>query len=213
MRLAAICTGQSEPIKAKSGRTGHFKVPQAGAVNVTPKGAEGDVIVDTAHHGGPDQAIYLLGEADRLWWQSTLNTPLPAGFMGENMLIDALDSADLALGDQLEVGTVTLQITAPRVPCVTFAARIGDPGGVKRFLASGHPGAYARVLRSGAVSAFDPVRHMPFDGDRISVVDHLRRYAQKDMDAAYLRRLLTIPAHYGMHELARHHLGEDAERD
>lgn len=213
MRLLAICAGQPRPIKAKSGRTGHFKVPLAGAVNVTPNGVEGDTIVDTANHGGPDQAVYVLGEADRIWWQTDLGRPLPAGFMGENMLIDGIDSAKLALGDQLLVGAVKLQITAPRVPCVTFAARIAKPDGVKRFLASGHPGAYARVLRAGTVTALETIQHVPFKGDRITVVDHLHRYAQSNMDAAYLRRLLAIPAHFGMHDLARRHLGKTPKPD
>lgn len=206
MRVLAVCTGSAQPIRAKSGRTGHYKTPQAGAVTVGVTGLHSDTIVDTAHHGGPEQAVYVVGEADRIWWEQILKRPLPAGFFGENLLIDDLACADLALGDVLEAGDVTLQITAPRIPCVTWNVRIGDPRGVKMFNDAARPGAYARVLRKGAVTAFDPVVHIPFDGARVSIPDHFERYVNDRMDAAYFRLLLRIPCHAAIHEMARNHL-------
>ena len=202
MRCLAICAGTPQPIAAKSGRTGHFKTPLPGA-EIGPLGVMGDHIVDTDHHGGPDQAIYLFGEADRVWWSDALNRPLPAGFFGENLLIEGLASADLALGDVLVVGSVRLQITAPRIPCVTFAVRIGDPDGVKRFIAANRTGAYARVLRPGAVHPLDPVALHPFPGERIPIPEHFARFMEGRMDDDYLRRTLAIPAHTGLHDLAR----------
>lgn len=210
MKLLAVCTGTAQPIAAKSGRTGHFKTPQLGAVHVGALGLEGDTIVDTAHHGGPDQAVYIMGDKDRAWWETELDRPLPAGFFGENLLIDALASDDLALGDVLHIGAVRLQVTAPRIPCVTFNARIGDKTGVQRFNAAARPGAYARVLRPGDVTAWDPVTHVPYDGVRISIPTHFRAYVSGTMDDAYLAQALSIPAHQGLHDLARKRLGDKA---
>lgn len=207
MKVLAICAGKAQPIAGKSGLTGHFKTPQSGAVRVDIYGVEGDTIVDTAHHGGREQAIYIFGEADRVWWEDALGHPTPAGYFGENLLIDGLCSADLCLGDILDVEGVSLQITAPRIPCVTFNNRIGDPKGISKFIASGRPGAYARVLRQGNISAFDTVTHTPWVGARISIPEHLDRFINGKMDAAYLRTALTIPAHAELHNIARKKLG------
>jgi len=152
--------------------------------------------------------VYLFGEDDRVWWEQELGHPVPAGYMGENLLIDGIASADLGLGDILSVGEVMLQITAPRIPCVTFNNRIGDPLGIRKFLASGRPGAYARVLKPGHVSAFDPVNHMLWEGERITIPEHLDHYTNNTMDLDYLRRALTIPAHEGLHQIAKDRIGK-----
>ncbi len=208
-RLIAISSGVATPIATKSGLTGHFKTPQPFA-RVGPLGVEGDVIVDTQNHGGLEQAVYILGEADRAWWEADLKQPVPPGFMGENLLIDDLTSSDLALGDVLELGKVRLQITAPRVPCVTFAARVGDPQAIKRFAASRHPGAYARVLQGGDLITGQNMSHQPYRGDRLSVTAHLDAYLAGLTDPDYLRRLLALPAHAALHRIADERLARDA---
>ncbi len=206
MRVLAVCTGTAQPVAAKSGRTGHFKTPQMGAVEVSTLGLAQDTIVDTDHHGGPEQAVYVFTEDDRIWWENTLGTPLPAGYFGENLLVDGLSSADLGLGDTLDIGPVTLQITAPRIPCSTFIARTGRADAVQLFFASARPGAYARVLRRGAISAFDQVTHTPFDGPRITIPENLGAWKAKFPDLDLLRRALEIPAHEGLHAIARKRL-------
>ena len=207
-RLIAVSSGVATPIATKSGLTGHFKAAQP-SVRIGTFGVAGDEIVDKQNHGGPEQAIYLLGEADRAWWEADLGKPVPPGFMGENLLIDGMASCDLALGDILELGEVRLQITAPRVPCVTFAARVGDPQAIRRFATSRHPGAYARVLRGGDLIPGQTIRHLPYGGDCISVTAHLDAYLAGLTDPAYLRRLLTVPAHAALHRIAQERLAQD----
>ena len=84
-------------------------------------------------------------------------TELEPGTFGENLTLDGLESARLNVGDMLHSGAVTLQVTAARIPCATLAARMGDPGFVKRFRLAGRPGAYCRVLRTGMLQAGAPV--------------------------------------------------------
>lgn len=207
MKVLAVCIGEPRPIAAKSGKTGHFKTPVAGAVPLTPLGLEGDTIVDRKHHGGPEQAVYVLTEDDRLWWESELGHPCPAGYFGENLLIDGIDGADLCIGDIISTDSVKLQITAPRIPCVTFAARIGDPQGVKRFHKAGRPGAYARVLKPGSIEAFDPISFLPYEGERISVAENMRAFVAGFPDRDFLERLLTTPAHADGIRMAKEKLG------
>ena len=102
-------------------------------------GLESDTICDTENHGGVDQAVYVYGVPDYDWWAEALAKPLQPGTFGENLTVSDLESAGLQVGDRLEVGTVVLEVTSPRVPCVTLAARMEDPTFVKRFRAGGAP--------------------------------------------------------------------------
>ena len=98
------------------------------------------------HHGGPDQAVYVYLSEDYDWWSKTLGRPIAPGTFGDNITISGLTSADLAIGDRLIAGDVVIEVTTPRIPCNTLAARMGDPGFVKAYRDAGRPGAYCRVI-------------------------------------------------------------------
>ena len=207
MKVLAICVGQSVASDAKSGVTGYFKKPQSGAVEVTADGLVGDFIGDLDHHGGVDQAVYIFGDADRVWWQDKLRRDCPAGFFGENLLISDVQSADLCLGDIFQIGDVMLQITSPRIPCVTYASVIKDKSAMKDFYAAGRPGAYARVLTAGRIAADDEVALIPYVGERITIAENMAAYRANFPDTAFFDRALTVPAHYKTHNEARARLG------
>ena len=59
MRLLSVNTGVPRAIEAKSGQTGIFKRPVSGPVRIGTLGLSGDHILDTEHHGGIDQAVYV----------------------------------------------------------------------------------------------------------------------------------------------------------
>jgi MOSC domain-containing protein YiiM len=203
MKVISVLRGKPEPTPAKSGMTGHFKKPVTGALRIERLGLSGDTICDTKHHGGVDQAVYIFGDLDRIWWAERLDRDVPAGFFGENLLLSDLTSATLCLGDVLAIGDVRLQITAPRIPCATYAAHIGTKHALKDFFAAGRPGAYARVLSEGMIEAGMTVDHIPFDGPRITVVENMQAYQDKFRDHDFLRRALEAPAHHKLHEIAR----------
>ncbi|MBI3167771.1 MAG: MOSC domain-containing protein, partial [Chloroflexi bacterium] len=98
------------------------------------------------------------------------------------------------IGDYLYIGDVSLQVTAPRIPCSTFATKIGDPQWVKKFSAADRPGFYVRVLREGTVKAGDDVRVEKYMGETISLVQVYRdHYDRKGRDEAVLRKHLNSP--------------------
>src|SRR4051794_39575210 len=133
MHLLSVNVGKPQPIKAKSGMTGIYKQPQTEPVQITRLGLHGDAIVDTANHGGVDQAVYVFGRPDYRWWSEELGRELAPGTFGENLTFTELASADYNVGDRFYVGAVLLEVTSPRIPCVTLATRMGDPKFVKRF--------------------------------------------------------------------------------
>lgn len=195
MRVTAVNVGKARPIaNAKSsGVTGIFKEPQSGPVAIGLLGLARDSICDTENHGGPDQAVYVFGTPDYAWWERELGRTLDAGTFGENLTISGLESAVFSLGDRLRVGPVLLEVTGARIPCVTLAARMGDPAFVKRFRFAERPGLYCRVIETGEVQAGDPVSVAPTQGPTENVITRFREFYAGKQSADRMRYLLTLP--------------------
>ena len=206
MRLEAVCTGQATPVAAKSGLTGHRKRPRAGAVAIGRLGLDGDTIVDTDHHGGPDQAVYLFTAPDRAAWEARTGAPMRFGAFGENLCIDGLESAALCIGDRFAIGEVILEVTSPRIPCATFAAVSGLPAALRLFIAVARPGAYLRVLHPGVVRAGDHVRHLPWTGVQVTLAE-VFRFSFTSPNDAFLSRVRLVPAHVQLLDRARNRVG------
>ena len=154
---------------AKNQLSGIGKLPVAHPVHVQapgPKGVgasgvAGDLVCDRKNHGGDDQAVYAYAREDLDWWERELGYELPAGQFGENLTTQGLDLTGTLVGERWLIGgTVVLQATSPRIPCATFAHRMGEPRWVKRFTARGATGTYMRVVVPGEIRA----------GDRIEVI-------------------------------------------
>jgi MOSC domain-containing protein YiiM len=193
MRLIAVNLGRPELIEGHKAPTGICKRPAAGPVMIAPLGLEGDAVMDTRNHGGPDQAVYLYGRPDYDAFARDLGRELPPGLFGENLTIAGLESGKIHIGDRFEIGDVLLEASAPRIPCATFAARMGDPLWVKRFQHARRPGVYVRVLRPGTVEAGMPVRHIPFASEQILTIDLVEDY--KAPSPERMRWLLEAPIH------------------
>ncbi|NPV56119.1 MAG: MOSC domain-containing protein [Anaerolineae bacterium] len=174
-------------------RTGIDKQPFNGAISVMREGLPGDFIGSVKHHGGPGQALYIYGAADYAWWRTEMGRDLPPGIFGENLTIEGLESASVAVGDRLTIGDVLLEVTAPRIPCGTFAAWMGEEGFAMRFRRAGRPGLYVRVLTPGALQAGMPVAYQPYDGERVTILEMFEDYYDKCMDETCIRRLLAAP--------------------
>lgn len=195
MNLISVNIGQERILQRNDRveRTGIFKFPTEQAVQVTKLGLEGDVIVSKKHHGGPDQAVYVYGDADYRWWSQELGKEFVPGAFGENLTVSELESASFNIGDYLHLHDVTLQVTAPRIPCGTFAARVDDPGWVKRFRHAERPGLYCRVVKEGFVRVGDPVSMERYAGETISIPEMFRDYYDNDKSEETLRRHLNAP--------------------
>ncbi len=195
MKVLSINIGKERQQQRKDyiETTGIYKTPVDGPVEITTLGIEGDAICDKKNHGGPDQALYLYGSADYAWWEQELGQKLAPGAFGENLTISDLESAAFNIGDYLHIGEVTLQVTAPRIPCGTFAARMGDPQWVKKFRAAERPGLYVRVIREGVIKAGDSVTVEKYTGETISIVEMYRQHYAKNKSEVSLRKHLQAP--------------------
>lgn len=196
MKLLSINIGLPKAIsrKQEDRPTGIFKQPTPGPVQVGPEGLVGDFIADARHHGGPDQAVYIYGQADYDWWAETLGDRIVPGLFGENLTVADLTCTTFYIGDELHFsGGVVLQITSPRIPCSTLAARMEDPAFVKKFRYAERPGMYCRVLQTGTLQAGETIATSPYTGETISLIEMYRNAYEPDNSPENLRRYLASP--------------------
>ncbi len=156
-------------------------------------GLAGDHIADREHHGGPDQAVYVYSAEDYDWWMEELGQPLAAGTFGENLTFSSFGPEPVRIGDRFRIGSVWLEVSAPRIPCATLAVHMNDPGFVKRFRQVGRPGFYARVLQPGLVQAPQAVEKVAAPSHHPTLVEVFALWYEKAPQPARLRWALGAP--------------------
>lgn len=173
-------------------RSGIIKRAQSGPVRVGLLGLESDVIVHTHVHGGVDQAVYAYRLEDYEWWESRLNRKLEPGLFGENLTLRGMPSADALIGSRLRFREVVLEVTAPRIPCSTFAGRMGDAGFVKTFMRAQRPGFYFRVIETGSISPGESFEIESTGEQGIGTVEVFNA-SHRRLTEVELRRFLAAP--------------------
>jgi MOSC domain-containing protein YiiM len=201
LKVLSVNIGDPNPIAAKSGLTGFFKIPQNKAVYITTLGLAGDTIIDTQNHGGVDQAVYVYCKGDYDWWHAQQGLAVSPGLFGENLTIKGMTTADAHVGARLIGENVTLEITSPRTPCDTFAARMNDKTFPKRFWKSMRTGFYCRVIKEGAIGPEEQLQLQPFDGVKISIDEWIASGPLEKLDDAARARFLSAPVHYKAREV------------
>jgi MOSC domain-containing protein YiiM len=190
------------------GRTAIDKRPVAGAVAVGTLGLAGDDQADKPAHGGSEQAVYVYAREDLDWWVERLGRELANGEFGENITTTGLDVSGALIGETWRLGSATVQVTSPRIPCATFAGWMDEQGWVKKFAAAGRPGAYLRVLAEGEVSAGDQVEVLSRPPERVTITEAMAAYYG---DVALMERLMRVEGrHPRWDEAARNVLGRVA---
>ncbi|WP_159945898.1 MOSC domain-containing protein [Rhizobium sp. 18065] len=192
MKIRAVCRGNPEVLPGKKYKTGINKIAVSGPMMVDAEGLVGDSICNRKHHGGVEQAVYLEGSIDLSWWESELGRTLPPGVFGENLIIEGLDNRTLAAGDRFAIGDVLLEVTSPRMPCATFAARMDEPTMVKRYARAARGGAYCRVLNAGLIEAGQEVAWTAYAGARVTLPEMMATFG-KSLSQEDQRRYLVAP--------------------
>jgi len=176
-------------VGGKPARTGINKRALAGPVAVNVLGLAEDESADKENHGGHDQAVYAYAREDLDWWTERLGRELRNGLFGENITTAGIDISTALIGEVWRVGTAVVQITAPRIPCVTFQSWMDEPHWVKRFASARRPGAYLRVLTEGEVAAGDDLVVISRPDSDVTIAESMNAYYG---DREIMRRLLEV---------------------
>ncbi|GAA2198999.1 MOSC domain-containing protein [Sinomonas flava] len=188
-RVTAVCRVHqllSDP--GAVGVTAIDKRPVEGPVRVRRLGLHGDVQADRANHGGEDKAVYAYSEDDAALWSRELGRDIPPGLFGENLRVEGITASNAVIGERWRFASgVVLEVTMPRIPCATFARRMGQDGWVAWFTRAGLSGAYLRVVTPGDVEAGAQftVEHVPDHGVRVGqwLAEPTRERAEALLDA------------------------------
>lgn len=173
--------------------TGIYKTPMAGPVQITPLGIAEDTIVNRKVHGGPDQAIYIYHQEDYDWWSNQLGATIAPGAFGENLTLSGIENIAWVIGDRIKFNKVELEITAPRTPCFKLGVRMGDKQFVKKFVRACRPGAYARVIKEGAVSTGESFTVNHTSENYATVVEVFNEWHSKEKSLPLLEKALQSP--------------------
>lgn len=185
---------QKENFGGKEVTTGLCKKPVSGASTLTQTGFVGDGVQDRKHHGGEDKAVCAYSVDHYPYWQELLGHALPPAPFGENLAISGLTEEEIAIGDIVTAGTAVLQVSQPRQPCKTLAARFERNDFVKLVVDAGFTGFYFRVLTEGAVRAGDELRIVEQDPGKVSVAFANRIFHHDRRNRAGLEQILAVDA-------------------
>ena len=193
-----VGTPQTVQVGTVNVLTSIFKSPVNGRLAVKGNNIEGDRQADLTVHGGPHKAIYLYPGEHYAFWASALDdaTLVPGNF-GENLTTQGIDENAVCIGDRFRVGSATLEVTQPRMPCFKLAIRFGRPDMVKRFWLARRPGIYFAVIEEGHLAAGDLITRLTEGPEPITVGDVVRLYTGDDRDPDHLQKALRSPLRGG----------------
>jgi len=138
--------------------TGIFKSAVEGRVSVGQFNLDGDAQADLRVHGGPLKSVYVYPSEHYAYWRDELpDADLPFGVFGENLTTEGILETGVRAGDRLRIGTAEFEVTIPRYPCFKLGIRFGRKDILRRFMKSGRSGFYLSVVKTGELSAGDPI--------------------------------------------------------
>jgi len=183
-RVVSVNVGRPRQVDwhGRSVTTAIWKEPVDGRQRVDGVNVDGDDQADRRVHGGPTKAIYVYDTGDYQWWQDQLGQPVRPGTFGENLTVTGIELTAAVIGERWRVGTATLRVTEPRIPCFKLGIRMGDAAFVDRFAQAGRPGTYLAIEAEGDLGGGDTIHllHRPGHGLTIGTVE--RAYnAQPDL--------------------------------
>ena len=164
--------------------TAIFKDPVKGPIMLRKLNLDGDKQADLTVHGGLDKAVYSYPSEHYDYWRKQFpNTDLVWGMFGENFTTEGLFEDAVNVGDQFQIGSAKIVATQPRMPCYKLGVRFGRMDVIRRFMASGRPGIYFKVLTEGEVQRDDKIKIIRRDKNNVTVKDIVSLYiARNDID-------------------------------
>ena len=171
--------------------SGIFKEPVAGPVQLSTLNLEGDRQADLSVHGGPNKAVYAYPAEHYTYWQNELpGVNLPWGMFGENFTTSGLSENELHVGDRFQIGSATVMVRQPRVPCYKLAAKFQRDDILERFLHSGRSGFYFSVEQEGSVAAGGPFKLLSQDRHGITIAEMNRLFVSEKYNRELLQKAL-----------------------
>lgn len=185
---------KKEIFHGKEVTTGICKRPVSGPLNLRMLGFDGNGVGDLKHHGGADKAVCVYSLEHYNYWEEVLGIKMPEAAFGENLTVSGLKEDDICIGDIFHLGTALVQVSQPRQPCSTLAARYDRTDLVKLVADSGRTGFYFRVIEEGIVQKGDSLILKERDKHNITIsfASHIYHHEKNNYEA--IEKVLAVPA-------------------
>lgn len=208
--MKIISTNIAEPqfvtINGEKQKTGIYKKPTDHPIYLDKEEVQGDEVSNRQVHGGEFKACYLFSANHYPHWKNLYpQLTWNYGMLGENLTVEGLDETQLHVGDIYKLGSALIEVTQPREPCTTFAAKMGKADIMQQFINHGRPGTYVRVLQQGHVSVGDSIGLIEKAINSVSIADFFKLLFEQEKNQTHLKYLVeseSIPLKKRM-QLAR----------
>jgi len=171
--------------------TAIFKKPVTGRIALRTLNLDGDRQADLSVHGGPYKAVYAYPSEHYEYWRKELpDAKLPWGAFGENFTTVGFEEEDFHVGDRLRIGSSTVMVRQPRMPCYKLAARFQRDDMIERFLHSGRSGLYLSVEQEGEVGDGDAFELLSRNRDGITIAEMNRLFVHEKYNHDLLQKAI-----------------------
>ena len=175
--------------------TGIFKKPVSSRIALRTLNLEGDQQADLSVHGGPYKAVYAYPSEHYEYWQRLLpDMDLPWGIFGENFTTEGVGEDELHVGDRFRIGSSTVMVRQPRMPCYKLAARFQRDDMIERFLRSGRSGFYFSVEQEGEVTNGESFELISRNHDGITITEMNRLFVREKYNRDLLQKAIATAA-------------------
>lgn len=196
MKVVSLNVGKPEPLTFEGKRfiSSINRKPATRAVMLEPLGFDGDRPGDERVHGGPDKAVCCYSHEHYPYFSRKLGTALDVPAFGENLTTEGMLESEVCLGDVYQIGRAAVQVSQPRQPCGTLAARNRSKQLPKWINEMAWGGFYFRVLEPGMVSPGDEITRLRRIHPGITIELLCRTLHDKQAPRERLVELVALPA-------------------
>lgn len=175
--------------------TGIFKKPVSGRITLRTLNLDGDRQADLSVHGGSYKAVYGYPFEHYEYWRKELpDANLPSGGFGENFTTEGLSEDELHIGDRFRIGSATVMVRQPRMPCYKLAAKFQRDDMIEKFLISGRSGFYFSVEQEGEVEAGDAFELVLREQEGITIAEMNKLFFKDKYNHDLLQKAIATPA-------------------
>jgi MOSC domain-containing protein YiiM len=197
MKLISLNVGKPHLMVYKGAtiNTSIFKKAVSGRVTLRTLNLDGDRQADLSVHGGPYKAVYAYPSEHYEYWRQELpDANLPWGGFGENFTTEGLGEEELHVGDRLRIGSATVMVRQPRMPCYKLAAKFQRDDMIQSFLNSGRSGFYFSVEQEGEVREGDSIELVSQNQGGITIAEINRLFVHEKYNHDLLQKAIATEA-------------------
>lgn len=173
MQICGLYAGKPQPLGPRKALTAIVKVPVK-QLTVSKNDTKEDQQANLKLHGGPEKVLHQFAISS----YDVITNAFPAlngiaipGSIGENLSVSGMNDQTVCIGDVYQIGSVTVEVSAPRAPCSKISQRFGIKS-LDRFVGNqGITGWYYRIKQPGNIISGDSVSRVFRHSHTVSVGD------------------------------------------